>query len=91
MKITTSIIVILFLALCACTKDPALPVEIYNCNLSFSDNSNAHPKKLRFENAMNKLEQVVPGVQASVRSIDGNVWKGSQGLADINNGIATEK
>tara|TARA_B110000902_G_scaffold239064_1_gene287453 strand:+ start:1903 stop:3063 length:1161 start_codon:yes stop_codon:yes gene_type:complete len=90
MKIST-LIIISFLVLTSCTKDPVVPIEVYSCNLSFIDNSDAHPKRLRFENAIKKLKQVIPGVQASVRSIDGNIWTGSQGLVDINNGITTEK
>lgn len=87
----TTLIITLVLILTGCSKDPFIPIDIYSCNLSFSDNSTVHPKRVRFENAMNKLAQVVPGVQASVRSVDGNIWTGSQGLIDIENEIATEK
>ena len=55
--------------------------------MSFTDNSSSHPKKTSFENAINKLKEVVPGVQASVRSIDGKLWTGSVGFSDINNGV----
>lgn len=91
MKTYIIVIVTLFLGLTSCEKDPIINSEIYSSDLSFTDNSSSHPKKERFENAMEKLEEIVPGVQVSVRSIDGNVWIGNQGYVDINNGVLTEK
>jgi len=86
MKRITLIISILLLTL-SCEKDPVVPIEVYNCNLSFSDNSISHPKKAQFENALNDLKQYVPGVQVAVRSKDGNIWIGNQGTIDIPNRV----
>lgn len=90
MKTSLLVITGLFLVLTGCKKDPIIADETYNCNLSFNDNSTSHPKRIRFENSMKTLEQIVPGIQVSVRSLDGNIWTGSQGFADINNGITTK-
>ncbi len=89
MKNLTVIITVLFLALISCQKDPIISSETSECNLSFVDNSSMHPKKIQFENAIEKLEPLFPGLQVSVRSKDGNVWTGSQGFIDINNQINT--
>jgi len=86
MKRITLTISILLLTL-SCEKDPVVPIEVYNCNLSFSDNSISHPKKAQFENALNDLKQYVPGVQVAVRSKDGNIWIGNQGTIDIPNRV----
>ncbi len=91
MKVYIIIIAILFLGLVNCQKDPIIANDIYESNLSFIDNSSLHPKKISFENAMKELKEIAVGVQVSVRSIDGNVWTGSQGYVDINNGVITKK
>lgn len=74
-----------------CQKDPIINPNIYNCTLAFADNSSYQPKQTQFETAMKKIEQLVPGVQVAVRSKDGNIWLGSQGMADIPNQIPFEK
>ena len=88
MKIFT-VITVLFVVLVSCQKDPIISSEASECNLSFVDNSSTHPKKIQFENTIEKLEPLVLGVQVSVRSKDGNVWTGGQGFIDVNNQIST--
>ena len=85
MKIYTLIIIGFFILFVGCSKDPIIPIDTYDCTLSFSDNSSLHPKRMSFENTMKNFEQTFPGIQVSVRSLDGKIWTGSQGFADINN------
>jgi len=80
------------LSIMACQKeDPIRDISIYECNLAFAEDSDNHPKAARFESAMEKVKSIVPGVQIAVRSKDGNVWLGAQGLADIPNQAPFEK
>ena len=80
------------LSVMACQKeDPIRDISIYECNLTFADDSDNHPKAARFESAMQKVQSIVPGLQIAVRSKDGNVWLGAQGLADIPNQAPFEK
>ena len=41
--------------------------------------------------ARKEIEQIVPGVQVAVRSKNGDLWFGCQGLADIPNEVPFQK
>ncbi len=84
------IIVALATFFIACQKDPIISSDTYACHLAFPENGLVHPKNDQFEEAMKKVQKLVPGVQVAIRSKDGNLWLGSQGLADIPNNIPFE-
>lgn len=86
-----NIFILALIILCtSCEKAVLVAPSIYACDLAFTEDSAAHPKSSQFEAAMEKVEAYVPGVQIAVRSKDGQVWLGAQGLADIPNQVAYE-
>ena len=84
------LILALVILLSSCEKAPIVAPSIYACDLAFTENSIAHPKAGKFQLAMEEIKGYVPGVQVAVRSKDGNVWLGAQGLADIPNKVPYE-
>lgn len=84
-------ILALIILFTSCEKAALVAPSVYACDLAFTENSAVHPKSNQFEAAMEKVEAYVPGVQIAVRSKDGKVWLGAQGLADIPNKVPFEK
>ncbi len=74
----------------ACEKMETLEPSVYECNLTFTDNSETHPKKAIFENAILELSKITPGIQVTVQSSDGLIWNGAAGMADLDNNIPLE-
>lgn len=87
-------IILLYAVLCvilACEKPIILDKTIYDCTLSFSDESQSHPNNIEFQNAINKLPEHTVGTQVTVITNDQKMWSGAAGLADIPNNIAMKK
>lgn len=85
-----SILIISLFAFIGCEKATIIPESSYDCSLSYPDNSDEHPKKEKFEAKLKEVLQIFPGMQVAVRSKDGNMWMGAQGMADIPNEIPFE-
>jgi len=75
----------------ACEKPIIVDQSIYDCTLSFLDESQTHPNNAELQNAINKLPEHTVGTQVTVITQDQKMWSGSAGMADIPNNVAMEK
>jgi len=80
-------IIALTILFVACDKPEIIEPSVYNCSLSFVDESTTHPNNTELQNALDEIATLTPGVQVSVRTADGKRWNGSAGMADIPNNI----
>lgn len=78
------------LVLHACEKPVLLDKSIYDCSLSFADESASHPDINALQSAIDLIPEHVVGVQAGVK-MNGKVWIGAAGMADIPNNVPMEK
>ncbi|MEM8527193.1 MAG: serine hydrolase domain-containing protein [Bacteroidota bacterium] len=79
-----------FLFLQACQKAEIIDVNIYDCELSFPDESDVHPLKTEFEGFLNRIAEHSPGTQIAIRTKDGKLWTGAAGYADLASRVPLE-
>ncbi|HHG84922.1 MAG TPA: hypothetical protein ENJ82_09265, partial [Bacteroidetes bacterium] len=86
MKIISRQIILLLIAmfsLNACKKDDISPASRYDNVLSFSDNSENHPKNSAFQSIIDSyVNQGVIGTSVMIKNAAGT-WLGAGGSADL--------
>jgi len=87
MKKSIVFICLTIMAIAACEKPIILDSRIYDCELSIIDNSDTHPNAQRLQAELDKLTEIIPGIQAAIMTEDDVIWSGASGMADIPNGI----
>lgn len=85
-----SLFLLLLLSLFACQEAEQIGPEIYECTLSFPDNSATHPQNTELTAALSLLPSISPGVQIAVTSHTGTHWTAAQGMANIPEQVALE-
>lgn len=71
------------LLLQACQEAEIVDLNVYDCELSFLDESETHPQKAEFEGFLNRIAAHSPGTQMAIRTSDGKTWTGAAGYADL--------
>jgi len=67
----------------ACQKAEIVDPNIYDCELSFPDESAAHPQKVAFQGFLDQITEHSPGVQMAIRTKDDKTWTAAAGYADL--------
>lgn len=73
----------------ACQEPQVTLPSVYDCEMTFEDDTQAHPHAAAFQAELDKVTELLPGMQASIFSADG-IWSGASGMADIPNQVAME-
>ncbi|MEL6941153.1 MAG: serine hydrolase domain-containing protein [Bacteroidota bacterium] len=67
----------------ACQEAEIVDPNIYDCELSFLDESETHPQKAQFEGFLKRIGEHSPGTQMAISTKDGKIWTGAAGYADL--------
>ena len=80
----------LSLSILSCKKDEVLPADAYECDFTYNDSSNIHPKADIYQNILdqNRKDGLV-GAVLLVKDHDG-MWIGASGKADLASNVDME-
>ncbi|MEL6718232.1 MAG: serine hydrolase domain-containing protein, partial [Bacteroidota bacterium] len=67
----------------ACQEAEIVDPNIYDCELSFLDESETHPQQAQFEGFLKRIGEHSPGTQMAISTKDGKIWTGAAGYADL--------
>ena len=81
---------VVLLSFWSCKKAVLVDPVVYNCSLSLDNNNENQPLHDQFQNAIENIARITPGVQLAIRTSDGNTWTQGAGMADIPNKIPME-
>lgn len=75
----------------ACGEVEGQPAEAYACTEPAVAMPDDHPRAAQYQDALDEaVADNMPGAMLAIRSVDGALWRGSSGQADLASGVAMD-